>query len=183
MKRSTVARGISERPANGGDVAESVRRLQKHAKAPFERVDEGDLVTVFNDEALPVLRELRTKANLDLREKGTAATAGAGAWTEVWRSPELETNGTYGLSAVINWSNDAQTVWARATVNNVIVSASGVVSITTADAGDIWASSGAIPNPRWTADAANRQAVLEFADDGATVMTAAAVVTMSAREL
>ena len=183
MKRNTIARGLSERPVDGGDAANAVRRLQRQTGVRPEPVKEGDMAVTLNEELIPVVRELRAKANLDLREKGTATTAGTGAWTELWRSPELETNGTYYLFAEIKWSSNDQAVWASGFVSNTITSANGAVSITSIDSGELSYTALTIPNPRWIADAAARCAVLQFADDGATVMTAHAVVTMSAREL
>jgi hypothetical protein len=182
MKRNTVARGISDRAVDGGDLSRALKQLAKEMKRNPGAVKDSNVAAVLNLEVMPLLRELRTKANLDLRENATATTLGDGMWSELWRSPELETNGTYTLRATVEWANADQTVWARSVVSNAIVSSNGTVTITTVDSGDIHYSSVLLVPPRWTADTTNRQAVLEFKDDGAAIMSATAVVTMSAQE-
>jgi hypothetical protein len=140
--RNTVGRGISNRP-----------------------VSERTAVEVLNEEALPTLRELRDKANAQLREAHTLSTSGDGAWTEVWRSPVLETNGLYGVVADVVGANSDYSHWCRYNrIANTAVSAALSVSISGIDAGDVW-DTGSAAAVRWAADATNRQVYLEVRDD------------------
>ena len=160
MKRNTIQRGISGRT-----------------------VAKDSTLSVLNEEAIPVLSELRIKANLELRETSSIVTDGLGTWIELWRSPELETTGTYSLFADVNASNSDNSDWMRVKVSNAITTSAGVVTLSTVDQGSVWRTS-FTAFAQWTADAVNRQAVLQVRD-GTTgaILTAKAVVTMGAREV
>ena len=106
MKRNTIQRGISGRT-----------------------VAKDSTLSVLNEEAIPVLSELRSKANLELRETSSIATDGLGTWIELWRSPELETTGTYSLFADVNASNSDNSDWMRIKMSNTITTSTGVMTL------------------------------------------------------
>lgn len=139
----------------------------------------------LNREILPVVRALREVANFRSKEKRSATTAGAGAFTRVWTSDVLPTDATW---LVMAWVAGTSAVAGGTPFAGYLLAASfssqaGVVSQIGATAVLVSQETDAAVDCRFAVDAVNRQVAVEARDNAVTAMSFTAVVEVTGAEL
>lgn len=153
-------------------------RLTVSTAIPDQPIADGAIARWLNREGLPVLRQLRAFANFLFSDRKTAITAGGGAYTRIWTSGEMPTDGTWLIIAnVTGVSVSGAAQRAGYVLSSTFQSTSGTCAQVGAATTVASHESAAAIDARLAVDTTNRVVYLEARDDGTSPMRFVAVVS------